>query len=68
MPETVTQVSLLIVLGLNVGGLAWGAAKISTTLNGTVRELGRLRDTVTDIQEVQSELISRVAVLEERSE
>ena len=68
MPETVTQVSLLIVLGLNVGGLAWGAAKISTTLNGTVKELGRLRDTVTDIQDVQGKLITRVAILEEKAE
>ncbi len=68
MPETITQVAILVVLGLNVGGLAWGAAKISTTLNGTVKELGRLRDTVTDIQDVQGRLITRVAVLEEKVE
>ncbi len=68
MPETITQVAILVVLGLNVGGLAWGAAKISTTLNGTVKELGRLRDTVTDIQDVQGRLITRVAVLEEKAE
>lgn len=68
MPETVTQVAILVVLGLNVGGLAWGASKISTTLNGTVKELGRLRDTVTDIQDVQGRLITRVAVLEEKVE
>ena len=68
MPETITQVAILVVLGLNVGGLAWGAAKISTTLKGTVKELGRLRDTVTDIQDVQGRLITRVAVLEEKAE
>jgi len=65
--EMIGYLSVSFALLVNFGGLVWGAAKMSTTLRLLIKEVDQLRTVIGQIQDTQSKIVSRVAVLEERT-
>ncbi len=65
--EMIGYLSVSFALLINFGGLVWGASKMSTTLRLLIKEVDQLRTTIGEIQDTQSRIVTRVAVLEERT-
>jgi hypothetical protein len=68
---TLREIVMVLTLLLNVGGLIWGAAKITSTVDDLTKTTSRLDNTVssmaTIVTNMQVEYNARIRVLEDRT-